>query len=128
MVVVTGIFPPAIDNPLFRWIRDHLPMKLGGQWRRVARLWDAETGAEIGVFHGCVDIDRSSTVLFSPNSKTLATLQDDGIVRLWDVPPSTRIWQILGSAITFWMFVIMSAHIVKKLRQGKVEGEGNRKR
>jgi WD40 repeat protein len=127
MVAVTGIYPRAIDNSFFRWIRNHLPVKLAGQWRRVARLWDVETGAEIGVFHGCDDIGfllhRSSVVLFSPNSKTLATLQDDGTVRMWDVPPRTRIWQILGSAIAFWMFVTMSAHILKKMRQGKVDGE-----
>lgn len=118
MVAVTGIYPRTMDNPFFRWIRDYLPIKFAGQWQDVARLWDVETGAELGAFHGCADPYGSTTVLFSPDSKTLATLQEDGTMRLWDVPPRARIWQILGSAIVLWSFTYVSAN-VWKLRLGR---------
>jgi WD40 repeat protein len=113
MVAVTGIRPLPKDDPFLNGIRDYFPIMFAGEWRPTARLWDVETGAELGTFGG------STKVLFSPDSKTLAALQEDGSIQLWDVPPRARIWQILGSAIALWLLVYVSASVWKKLRRGK---------
>jgi WD40 repeat protein len=121
-----------MDNPFLSRIRDHLPNRIAaqwqtiiaGQWQDVARLWDVKTGAEIGAFHGCADdedfLNRSPKVLFSPDSKTLAISQEDGTIRLWDVPPGSRIWQILGSASILWLAYV-GAMAGKKSRRGEAK-------
>ena len=49
----------------------------------LARLWNAETGAEIRVFRG--HKEGVKRAVFSPNGKVLATVSVDRHVKLWDV-------------------------------------------
>ncbi|HEX3147337.1 MAG TPA: hypothetical protein VHR66_04595 [Gemmataceae bacterium] len=48
------------------------------------RLWDPKTGKELAVLKG--HSRWVYTVAFSPDGKTLASGQQDGVILLWDVP------------------------------------------
>src|SRR5262249_44767049 len=50
---------------------------------RVARVHDADTGAEVHVLRG--HGDQVNSVAFSPDGKRLVTASWDGTARLWDV-------------------------------------------
>jgi len=51
-------------------------------WDKTARLWDIETGRQLGVLQGHNHIVEAAK--FSKDGKTLATLADDFTARLWD--------------------------------------------
>jgi WD40 repeat protein len=53
----------------------------GGEDRTI-KLWDAESGKEIGML--TADMQRVTTVVFSPDGKTIASGATGGVVRLWD--------------------------------------------
>lgn len=56
---------------------------LTGSADRAARLWDVDTGSRIGPL-----FNHSGPVLaaFTPHGNGVATLADDGLFRVWDVP------------------------------------------
>jgi WD40 repeat protein len=83
-------------------------------WVWMARLWNVETGKQVAAFEGC------TKALFSPDGQTLATLHDDGSVRLWDTsfpPPS---WRIVGTAVGVWVLLFV---IARAWRTGQVKDE-----
>ena len=55
---------------------------------RVARVWDAATGALLAVFNA--HVERVWHVAFSADGARLATGSDDGAVCLWDVSLESR--------------------------------------
>jgi hypothetical protein len=96
-LIAVGELTNTTEEPLLlRWLSEHfyaIPMK---ERQRVVRLWDAEAGREHA---GLYD---STSVVFSPTSKTLAAERSDGEIELWDVPISTSLnswWTITAAAV-----------------------------
>ena len=48
-----------------------------------ARVWDAETGAELAALKGHADVVNSAA--FSPDGKRVVTASSDNTARIWDV-------------------------------------------
>jgi WD40 repeat protein len=113
MVIVTGIRRHARPSSIQKRICSALAIKAPEEWVPVARLWAVETGDEIAHYDGCGD------VLFSPDCKTLATLQVDGTIQLWDIPARTVFWRVLGSAVALWLLSLLIFSARKRVqRQG----------
>jgi WD40 repeat protein len=52
------------------------------------RLWDVATGKNAATLKG--HTNRVSGVAFSPNGKTLVSVGDDNMIRLWNVDKALR--------------------------------------
>jgi WD40 repeat protein len=113
MVLITGQGHEAVINPL-RGLGRKLfvskeSLKLINLWGpAVARLWDAETAAELAGFDGCTH------GLFSPDGKLLAARYQDG-VRVWDVPPRKPVGLILGLSAALWGITVTGACLLRRL-------------
>jgi WD40 repeat protein len=57
---------------------------------QMVRLWDLKSGNMIA------QLPDASLPLFSPDGKTLATINRDGFVRLWDIPPRKNYLRAVG--------------------------------
>ena len=105
-VIVTEIGQRDVGPVGFwQWLRSFFIHAPAQDWLWMARLWDVETGKQVAAFDGC------TKALFSPDGQTLATLHEDGSVRLWDTSFPPPIWRILGTAVGLWvlLFVIGKA-------------------
>ncbi len=101
LVVQWVISPDGTTLATISWTAEHLAMMLGNQWgveslswkvRHMRRnsihevkLWDIATGRLLATT-GNTDTQGFSSVAFSPDGKTLATVGHYGMVELWDVP------------------------------------------
>jgi WD40 repeat protein/serine/threonine protein kinase len=63
---------------------------------KTARLWDADSGAEMVVYRG--HQAAVTAVRFSPDRRRLLTASEDRTARLWDVPVGSVLAQFLGHA------------------------------
>jgi WD40 repeat protein len=97
-------------------------MVFTGQWNRinkpetvsVTRLWDVERGEEIMTFYDCTD------AVFSPDGRTLATVQSDNSVHFWTVPPRRPIGLILALTTATGALALLCCWAVKRwLRRGR---------
>ena len=68
--------------------------------RDTARLWDAETGKQVGELKGDGPLDNAA---FSPDGKRIIT-RDSGAARLWDAETSDPISEPFGDAINAAVF------------------------
>ena len=60
-----------------------------GDWKNKVRVWNARTGKELTP--APIDIQNASKrLLHSPDGTTTAQVRQDGIVLLWDVPPTPQ--------------------------------------
>jgi len=71
----------------------------------VARLWRLADGKQIAAFRGC------ETGLFSPDGSTLATLHDNGTIRIWHVPPHKPLVWVLGTAFALWLAILVAVRL-----------------
>ncbi len=62
----------------------------------VTRLWDVETGDELLELPECKDI------LYSPDGRRLAAVDDKGRISIWDVPPRRPWGTIALTAFVLW--------------------------
>jgi WD40 repeat protein len=63
-------------------------------YSRVARVWDAESGAEIAVLNGHMDMVRNAS--FSPDGRWIVTASHDQTGRLWDAESGKEIAVLNG--------------------------------
>jgi WD40 repeat protein len=113
MVIVTGIRNEMKPNPFVKWLGSFLPIKSTEGWAPVARLWAVETGHELAAFSGC------TKAIFSPDSQTVAALQEDGSIHLWDVHPPLPVSSIIGSAVALSLLVSLTRVVSGKLMRRK---------
>jgi WD40 repeat protein len=86
------------------------------------RLWDSRTGRSIAT----VSVESSTArygPVVAPDSRTLATVADDGAVTLWDVPPG-KPWGLFllllgGQAMLAWTVVLW-----RRRRRARAAGAG----
>ncbi len=71
-----------------------------GSYDRTARLWDLQTGKELGRLAGPASAVFS--VSFSPDGRLLATGAYDGAVRLWDVETGRQLRRLTGHDGEVW--------------------------
>ena len=63
-------------------------------WDKTARLWDVESGNEIGVLKGHDNTVYSAA--FSPDGRRVVTASGDKTARLWDVESGKEIGVLKG--------------------------------
>ena len=76
-----GISLSEVVNALLKW----------GRADQTAKVWDVATSQERATLRGHPDTVLS--VAFSPDGKTLASVDGGKTVKLWNVPPPPRWWQ-----------------------------------
>lgn len=59
---------------------------VSASWDKTIRIWDAETGRQIGQpLEGHLDVVNSAS--FSPDGKWIVSASSDGTIRIWSFPP-----------------------------------------
>jgi WD40 repeat protein len=111
-VVMTGLGREPARNPMRFWRKR--PPELAGVGEfadepLIARLWAIEPTEELAEFDGCAD------ARFSPDGKLLAARYNDGVIRIWDVPPRKPLGFILGLAASLWAVIVGGLWLVRRL-------------
>jgi WD40 repeat protein len=75
----------------------------------VVRLWDVQTGQEIGTFPDCRE------VIYSPDGKSLVTAYRDGTIKLWPVPPRKPLLTIVCISLVLWLSVVVGLQLCQRL-------------
>ncbi len=63
---------------------------------RTAKVWDAQTGAEVLTLKGHTGVVRSAS--FSPDGSRIVTSGEDGTAKVWDATPISREFLETGHA------------------------------
>jgi WD40 repeat protein len=103
LVGVTGIHPQSKSSPFVRQVERFFRVRLGAVCEPVTRVWNVETGTELCALGGC------TKMLFSPDSKSVAGLYENGTIRLWDLHFKAPISRILVSAVGVWLLIFLGA-------------------
>jgi WD40 repeat protein len=69
----------------------------GQHSHQMVQLWEVKSGSIIANF------PDASLPVFSPDGKTLATINQEGLVQLWDIPPRKNYLRTIG----LWTLVIL---------------------
>jgi WD40 repeat protein len=80
----------------------------------VVRLWDTETGKQTAAFFQC------RRAFFSPDGKTLASLHENGVLKLWALPLQRPMVVSLALTVICWLPAILIFWCVRGLsRRGR---------
>jgi WD40 repeat protein len=113
-VVITRIMTIPQPDRMTAWLCEFGFAKPQADFVVVARLWNVEQCKELACFENC------NQVLYSPDGKILATVHDDGTVRLWDVPPRKPVLAILGVSLVLWFGLAVGVQLwIRVLRRGR---------
>jgi WD40 repeat protein len=117
MVISTGLAVfPRDQHPMFGWLTSWLGLRrpLFESGVAVARLYDAGKAAEVEAF------DRCSQACFSPDGRLIATVHDDGAIRIWDIPARKSVELPLVIALVIWLVSLCLTKLA--MRYAKVPG------
>ena len=90
------------SRPAFSWVR---PDASNARFYGRIRVWRIEDGKQLATFRG--HKRRTTSIVFSPDSRFLASTGWDGKVRFWKMPPRNYSWLWLFcaaelAAIVYW--------------------------
>src|SRR5262249_10097547 len=90
MLGVTDLMCDLITARFVEWLGARLKSPSGSGAPFVVRLWGTEGQGELGGYERCLAAG------FSRDGKLLATLYEDGTIRLWELPPRNPIAGIIA--------------------------------
>jgi WD40 repeat protein len=93
---------PPLNSWIPGWIRD----LVYPAHDRVVRLWETETGKQTAAFFQC------RRAFYSPDGKTLATLHENGVLKLWALPLRRPLVISLALSVVSWPPPILVLHCV----------------
>jgi WD40 repeat protein len=93
LLVVSGLFRTGQTLPFTDWVPRWIRSFVYSADDSVVRLWETDTGKQHAAFSGC------RQVFFSPDGKTLATLHENGVLKLWAIPLHRSL--VMSLALTF---------------------------
>jgi WD40 repeat protein len=109
LLAVAGLYhyPPSspIISRMPSWVSRFL-YPAGGS---VVRLWDTESGKQHAALFGCTQ------VFFSPDGKMLASLYENGVLKLWGLPLHRPLATSLALTFMFWLPLIVIWQCVRGL-------------
>lgn len=107
MILDSATGKPKVTTDKFDGYRVGIRYSPTGKWVATCggyfdyRVWDT------GTLNRQLSADRphreSNQMVFSPDDKLLMTTQDDGFLRLWDLPSKKEIWKASLTAEGYWM-------------------------
>ncbi len=107
-VLVTGMSSHDHGNAFTDFLGKYISAFKPG-FPRVVRLWDVQTGKEIGTFSDCDE------AIYSPDGKALVTAYRDGAIKVWPVPPRKPLLTIVGISLVFWLSVVVGLQLCQRL-------------
>ena len=112
MVMAKGLVVQPKKNPIIDWCAS----KVGVNRRRpsllwpgdpVVRLYDAETASEVMAFPHC------SQASFSPDGQLIATVTEDGTIRIWPAQP-TKSLALLAALLAIWLAEVIGTYVLTR--------------
>jgi WD40 repeat protein len=97
--------------PLNSWIPGWIRGLVYPAHDPAVRLWETETGKQSAAFFQC------RRAFFSPDGKTLATLHENGVLKLWALPLRRPVVTSLALAFACWLPPILIFWCVVGLRR-----------
>ena len=117
LVLVTGLAVDLDAAPSANWFEVRLDAWFSLRTRKrnpfwlgtpVVRLYDVGTATEVTAFEGC------SQALFSPDGRFIATLHEDGFIRIWDPVPSNSVARVLAFSLGLWFAAMSGARVLTR--------------
>ncbi|HYV39703.1 MAG TPA: hypothetical protein VE988_28700 [Gemmataceae bacterium] len=101
-LAIRGINAHSNRPPLDNWLPRSCNPYAAIPDRPFVRVWSVDAQKEVLMLEKC------SSVLFSPNGRTMAAVRDGNLVELWAVPLQASPWRIVGWATLVWAAVLLA--------------------